>query len=360
MSRGEKGVGSRILITSQLSSEAGGAYKVSYLYVNENGAKISVSENRIVITEKDGMKRLIPIETLDGISVLGRSEMTTACIEQCLLRGIPVGFYSKSGKYFGRLHSTVHVNAPLQRRQAALYDTPFAMELSRRIIRAKISNQITVLRRYARTSHKDVSPEERAMQVCLNKMDQVGDQNQLIGYEGTAARAYFLGLSKCIHPEFAFRGRNRRPPKDPFNSMISLGYSILMNEIYGDLESRGLNPYFGFLHRDTEKHPTLCSDLMEEWRAILVDATAMSLINGNEISRDQFETDEESDGCYLKHEALQIFLTKLEQKMETSNRYLSYLDYPVSYRRAIMEQIRCLQQAVEEDNAGLYTPMKVR
>jgi len=70
--------------------------------------------------------------------------------------------------------------------------------------------------------------------------------------------------------------------------MIGLGYSVLMNEIYGKIEEKGLNPYFGFIHRDTENHPTLASDLMEEWRAVIVDATVMSIINGNEIQKDDF------------------------------------------------------------------------
>lgn len=332
---------------------------MSYLYVNENGAEIGVSENRIVVRSKEGLKRSLPIETLDGISILGRSQLTTPAIEQCLMRGIPVAFYSKGGKYFGRLTSTGHINASLQRKQAELYDSPFALEISKKIITAKIRNQRTVLRRYARTSSGKISEEELVIQNCLKKIPQTESPNQLMGYEGTAAKAYFAGLSKCISPEFHFSGRNRRPPRDPFNSLISLGYSILMNEIYGDIESKGLNPYFGFLHRDAEKHPTLCSDLMEEWRAVLIDATAMSMINGHEIHTEDFTYDEE-DGCYLSRDCLKKYLTKLEQKMETTHRYLSYADYAASYRRALLLQTGKLQQAVLVGDAGMYNPIIVR
>lgn len=333
---------------------------MSYLYINENGASIGISENRITVTSKDGMKRMIPIETLDGISMLGRSQMTTPAIEQCMLRGIPVAFYSKGGKYFGRLTSTGHINAALQRVQARLYDTPFSLELGKKIIRAKIRNQMTVLRRYARTSAADIHQDENMMQNCLKKIEQTENASQLMGYEGTAAKAYFSGLSKCILPEFQFSGRSRRPPKDPFNSLISLGYSILMNEIYGDLESKGLNPYFGFLHRDAEKHPTLCSDLMEEWRAVIVDATAMSMINGKEIHKNEFSYDEETGEWYLSRECLKKYLTKLEQKMETTHRYLSYVDYAVSYRRALLLQAGKLQTAILAESAGIYNPIIVR
>lgn len=89
--------------------------------------------------------------------------------------------------------------------------------------------------------------------------------------------------------EYAFKGRSKLPPKDEFNSMISLGYSLLLNDKYSKVENRGLNPYFGFLHSDREKHPTLISDMMEEWRAVLIDSLVMSMINGHEILIDDFE-----------------------------------------------------------------------
>ena len=104
-----------------------------------------------------------------------------------------------------------------------------------------------------------------------------------MGYEGAAARIYFSTLGKLIDSEFIFSGRNKRPPLDPFNSMISLGYSIILNEIYGKLEGKGLNPYFGILHKDREKHPTLASDMMEEWRAVLIDTLVMGMLNGQPL-----------------------------------------------------------------------------
>lgn len=121
--------------------------------------------------------------------------------------------------------------------------------------------------------------------ICKNKIMTCNRIEEMIGFEGQAAKYYFRGLAACIDKEFSFQGRSRRPPRDEFNSMISLGYSILMNEVYCKIEMKGLNPYFGFIHRDAEKHPTLASDMMEEWRAVIVDATAMSMINGHEIQK---------------------------------------------------------------------------
>ena len=215
------------------------------LYVNENGAQIGYEANKCVVNYKDGLKKLIPIESLEGITIMGQSQMTAKCTEECLKRGIPVVYFSKGGVYFGRVMSTSHINAGRQRMQ--------------RNIR--------------------LEEEQKMLSICRGKIENSRRIEEIIGYEGQAAKFYFRGLSKCIEREFQFNGRSRRPPKDEFNSMISLGYSILMNELYCKIEMKGLNPYFGFIHRDAEKHPTLASDMMEEWRAVIVDATVMSMIN---------------------------------------------------------------------------------
>ena len=122
------------------------------------------------------------------------------------------------------------------------------------------------------------------MQLSLDKIDTCTTVNEIIGYEGNAARIYFQCLGKLVDDDFKFEKRSRRPPLDEFNSMLNLGYSILMNEIYSRVENKGLNAYFGFVHQDREKHPTLVSDIIEEWRAVIIDSMVMSLVNGHEIA----------------------------------------------------------------------------
>lgn len=333
---------------------------MSLLYVNEDGALIGMDANRCTIKYKDGLKRTIPIESLEGVTILGKSQITTDCMEEFLKRGISVSYFSKGGRYFGRLQSTGHVNAVRQRKQSRLYDTEFALELGRKILSAKVKNQSVVLRRYERSRQINAVEEQKMLTICRNKMEQCRSIPELIGYEGQAAKYYFAGLAKCIEPEFHFSGRTRRPPMDEFNSMISLGYSILMNEVYSKIEMKGLNPYFGFIHRDAEKHPTLASDLMEEWRAVIVDATAMSMINGHEIRKDDFVFHYEEPGCYLTKSGLKLYLNKLEKKFQTEVRYLSYTEYAVSFRRAIFLQIEQLTKAIETEDASLYEPIVIR
>lgn len=133
-----------------------------------------------------------------------------------------------------------------------------------------------------------------------------------------------------------------------------------MNEVYCKIDTKGLNPYFGFMHRDAEKHPTLASDLMEEWRAIIVDSTVMSMINGHEIALDDFTTRLDEPGIYLQKNGLKKYLNKLEKKLQTSVKYLSYIDYSVSFRKAIQLQVNQLAKAIEMEDVNIYEPVRIR
>lgn len=328
------------------------------IYVNENGAVIGVESNRVVIKYESEMVKSIPIENIDCITVLGKAQMTTQCMERMLSMGIPVAFFSKGGRYFGRLGSTGHIKAGLQRKQSALYETEFALEFSRKIVDAKLKNQLVVLKRYAKSKNKDISDFIRIINNCIWCVSKAKSINEINGYEGQAAKQYFSGLSLCIDDNFRFNGRNRRPPKDPFNSLLSLGYSILMNDLYSEIENKGLNPYFGFMHKDAEKHPTLASDMIEEWRAVIIDSVVMSLINGHEIAKDCFYNEE--GGCYIEKKGLNIYLNKLEKKMMTSVKYLYEVDYPVTFRRAISLQVESLVKAIISNDADIYNPVIIR
>lgn len=333
---------------------------MSLLFVNENSATIGIEANRCFVKYADGMKKMVPIETLEGITIMGHAQMTTQCVQECLKRGIPVSYFSKGGSYFGRLQSTGHISAERQRKQCALYEAAFAIDLAKSIISAKLKNQMVVLKRYEKSRNISVEQSLKMLHICREKVTGCQTIPELTGYEGQGAKAYFDGLSVLIDQEFRFQGRNKRPPRDEFNSMISLGYSILMNELYGKIEAKGLNPYFGFIHRDKEKHPTLASDMMEEWRAVIVDSTVMSMINGHEIQKEDFVIDIEEPGCFLTKNGLKIYLSKLEKKFQTEVRYLSYVDYAVSFRRGIALQVEQLVKAIEAEDAALYKPIEIR
>lgn len=334
---------------------------MSVIYISNPQTRLSLEKNRITATYEDGSKTSFPIASVESISFLTKAHITVACMEECLKLGIPVSFMTRGGHYLGRLLSSGHVDAELQRAQCELYNTDFSLNFSKIIISAKIKNQLTVLRRYAKSKHIDISEPRRNICLYISKIPYAQNLSELMGYEGQCAKLYFAGMALCIDEKFKFNGRNRRPPKDPFNSLISLGYTILMNEIYNEIENRGLNPYFGFMHQDHEKHPTLASDLLEEWRAPLIDSLAMSLINGHELSEEHFVLGTiEKPGCFLTKEGLKIYLKKLEKKLQTKVNYLSYAPYPVTFRRAIALQTARLAKAISEGDASVYEPLIIR
>ena len=331
------------------------------LYVTENGARIGLSGGHFLVDCRDKSQRLIPKETLESIVIFGNVNLTVPCIKECLTRGITISIFSTTGSYFGRIESTNHVSAKRIKSQVHLSNSEKErLIFSKKIIENKIHNQIVLLKRYRRNSDQDISNELNAMKIHENKIKTCTSIEQIMGYEGNASRQYFKALSKMIKSEFKFSGRSKRPPKDPFNSMISLGYTILMYEIMGEIENRGISPYIGFMHKDTENHPTLASDLLEEWRAVIVDATVLSLIQGNEIGIEEFMINEDSGATVISKNGISVFMKKLEKKMKSNMNYLDYLEHPISFRRAIWWQVSKLIKCIDEGNFNEYAPIRIR
>ncbi|MCD8180966.1 MAG: CRISPR-associated endonuclease Cas1 [Firmicutes bacterium] len=334
---------------------------MSYIYITEQGSKISVEGGYCTVTSANEMKRLIPIETIEYVSLFGNINLTTPALQMFMKNNITVTLYSKTGAYFGRIMSNENVNILRQRKQFRLSgDTEFSLNIAKRIIDAKIHNQSVVLNRYCPENENADKVKEmlHQMKIAAKGIAECTDIDRLIGYEGAAARCYFTGLSLCVDDDFKFSGRSRRPPKDEFNSMLSLGYSMLMNEIYGVLEGKRLNVYAGFLHRDRERHPTLASDMMEEWRSVIVDSTVLSLINGHEVKKDGFTRT--NNGVFLDDKTLKIFLKKYEGKLRTSTSYLAYTNERQSFRRALWTQASMLAKAVDNERFDIYEPIRIR
>ncbi len=332
---------------------------MSCLYVNENGAVISVDGGYICVTLKDGMVRKLPKELLESITIFGNSSITTPCMQECLRRGITLNYFSGKGAYYGKLSSTRHVNGERLKSQIYACDDPsFCLVMAKRIITAKIRNQCVILRRYQRNQQTNVDAHIQTMKQLEHRIERAQETDELMGIEGMAARTYFSVLSALVRPEFAFQGRNRQPPRDAFNAMLSLGYTLLMYEIYAEIESRGMNPYIGFYHQLHNGHPALASDLMEEWRAVVVDSVVMSLIQGNEIQPEHFEADAESGGILLTPQGMRIFIRKMEVKFGSSAKYLKNMSSTL--RRCFYLQTVDLAKAVEQRDVSIYQPVVIR
>lgn len=334
---------------------------MSCLYVTEQGSRLNVGQGNVIVERKDGSKRMIPSEVLESILIFGRVEVSTACYQLCMRKGIRVTFLSAHGHYFGHLEPTSFVNVRRLKQQVYLSDNEEQRLLfAQMILSAKVHNQIVLLRRYMRNSQADVSKEIRNMSVSHEKMKNAGSIEAVMGFEGSAAREYFSALSKIVRPEFVFCGRSKRPPKDAFNSLLSLGYTIVLYEIYAELEARGINPYLGFIHKIREHHPALVSDLLEEWRAVIVDAVVMSMISKKEVMVEEFYNDEESGGILIADSGVKTLVRNLEKKMRADMNYLDYLEGPVSFRRAIWWQTKSLAHCIDNNELSLYQPLRIR
>ena len=336
---------------------------MTVLYVTEYGAKIGFRQGRFVVTKEDDEIASIPSECIEGISILGEAVFSSVAVKRCLSDGICVTYLSKGGRYFGRLVSTNHVNTFRQRQQDKLYHSDFAANLAKEIVSGKIHNQSIVLYRAAKAiTDPNVCNRIFEIREQMKSMERKGlsscSLDELRGCEGLAAKLYFEGLSLCTRDEFKFRGRSRRPPRDPFNSMLSFGYSVLFNEIYSVLEQKGLNPYFGFFHQDDEKHATLVSDMMEEWRAVIVDALVLALISKREVRLDDFE-DNGDQGIAMTRDCIKTLVTQMQKKLATVSHYLKYVDYETSFSDAIALQINSLCHAIESEDASLYKAIRI-
>ena len=333
---------------------------MSYLYVNEQSARIGVDGGYITVQMKNDLLRKIPSETLENISLFGNVSITTQAMQRCLKLGITLNFFSSNGRYYGHLTPTARCRITRQRKQFAMTEEDtFVQAFTREILGAKIHNQKVVLKRYLTKQTPEILEAVKQIENAERKLCRCESLDEIKGYEGIAARYYFAALSEIIEPDFKFFGRNRMPPKDPFNSMLSLGYTLLMHEIYGLIEGHGLNAYAGFLHQDREKHPTLASDLMEEWRAVIVDSVVLSLIQGHEIPIDGFQDDHETGGILLMNDTFRIFVRKYEKKLRSEIRYLQS-EGRQSYRALLNQQVLLFAKAIDEEDPEIYKAVRIR
>lgn len=327
------------------------------LLVTEQNSKINIKAGNIVITTEE-IERKIPKELVENVAIFGNVQMTTAFVSHCLRNDIPVSYYSMEGEYFGRTVSTKGDNISRLKKQLAIIEnTKFTLEFAKIIIEAKINNQLTLLRRYKKYNPL-VEEEISQINILKAKIEKAKTKEEILGFEGIVAKQYYQGISKILPKDFKFEKRTRMPPLDPFNSLISLGYTILFHEIIGHIESVGLTAYGGIIHGHRRNHPSLASDLIEELKVPIVDSLVISMIQNRKVLLDDFDITE--NGVFLKKEILKKYLKELQTKLQTGHRYLTYIENSISYRKGIYYQCRQLVKAIENEDASLYQPLRIR
>lgn len=269
------------------------------LYVTTHGAYLSKDGENIVIKVENQELFRVPVHNIEGIVCFGFMGASPSLMAMCAERNIAMSFLSENGYFLGRVSGPVSGNVLLRRKQYRLADDMiFSNEISRIFVAGKISNCKTVLQRVLRDHviedfNSEMGNAINTLNVKQKQALKCGDNDVLRGIEGEAACTYFGVFNHLIvaqKGDFFFRGRNRRPPMDNVNAMLSYIYTLLMHEIRSALESVGLDPCVGFLHTDRPGRQSLALDMMEEFRPYLADRLVLSLVNRKQVNTQGFNS----------------------------------------------------------------------
>jgi len=272
------------------------------LFVTSEGASLFKEGETVEVKVANETKAKIPIHTLGGIVVFGNAYCSPPLMGLCAENQVAVSFLSVYGRFIAKVVGPVSGNVHLRREQyRRADDLAGSAEIARTLVIGKIANGRTVLQRALRDHPENTRAAE--IQTAVEKMARIlesltGERINLDvirGKEGEAGNYYFGVFDHLItaqKDEFVFQTRNRRPPTDRVNSLLSFFYTLLVHDVESALETVGLDPAVGFLHRDRSGRPGLALDLMEELRPFLADRLALSLINRNQLHGKDFEISE--------------------------------------------------------------------
>ena len=315
------------------------------LYVQDHAAYVRVRGERLVIESKGEALSEARIANTSQLCIFGSVQVSSQALRELLTRGIPVSYFTTGGWLVGRATGFESKNVELRLAQyRAAEDPAFRLKIATGMVASKILNSRTMLRR------NHAAPASVALfelKQLARKAREAPSAESLLGIEGTAARVYFREFSGMLKsgddqgPSFDFEGRNRRPPRDPVNALLSLAYSLLSKEFVNALAGVGFDPMLGFYHRPRFGRPALALDLMEEFRPLVADSVVINAINNEVIQKDDFVTS--GGATNLKPAARRRFISAFERRMSQLVTH-GVFDYRVSYRRILELQARLLSR----------------
>jgi CRISPR-associated protein Cas1 len=267
------------------------------LFVTTQGAYLAKEGETVIVKAENEVRLRLPIHTIGGIVCFGNVSCSPFLMGFCAENDVAISFLTEHGRFMARVQGPVSGNVLLRRQQYRKADDPFATaHVTRSVLTGKLANCRTVVQRAIRDhgdkvnsqALKDVSSR---MTYYLERLNEQTEMDTFRGIEGDAAHMYFSVFNELItsqKEDFSFEERNRRPPLDNVNSLLSFVYTLTMHDVRSALESVGLDPAVGFLHRDRPGRPGLALDLMEEFRPFLADRLVLSLINLRKVQKDGF------------------------------------------------------------------------
>jgi CRISPR-associated protein Cas1 len=322
------------------------------LVVQTPGAQIGQRGDQLLVSVKGEEKRKLPGQQVRAIYCFGAVQITAQAVETCLELGIDVSYFSPAGRFLGLLRGLPASGVDARRGQYRLFELPgVRLQLAREVIRAKIHNQRVMLMR-----NGDVP--DRVVQLLATFRDATASARgltELLGIEGSAAALYFEQFESMLKQredwKFDWRGRNRRPPRDPVNALLSLGYSMLAKELTGVCHSVGLDAFLGFMHQPRYGRPALALDLMEEFRPLVADSVAISLINRGELGPEDFIRS--ANGTFLNDRGRKPFWEAWFRRLDTEVTHPEF-SYKMAYRRMLEVQARQLWRFVRGETLAYH------
>ena len=327
------------------------------VYVDRPGSLLRSRGERLTVEHQDEVLFRLNLRRIRQVVCIGRVGMTTPFLHRALRDGIDIVLLDEHGGPEGRLTSLAHSDPTARRAQYRLADDPpAARELARSFIDGKIANMRVALLRAGRRgpnpARADIAETLAVTRLMLADATSI---DEIMGHEGAATREYFRAWRDDIETDWGFTARQRRPPPDPVNAMLSFGYTLLASEAIAALGTAGLDPAVGFLHQARWGRPNLALDLMEEFRPVLVDAVVLRCLTTGIVRQEDF-TIEPDTGCRMNPRARHSFLAAYERRMLTLFTH-EPTGRRVSYRVGIGLQARALARTILDPDRP-YRPVR--
>lgn len=327
---------------------------MSDLFVQKSDYFLGLSSQKIVI--KNGRREIeseISLHLVDNVLIFGKAQVSTQLLRALAKENINVYYFTGEGKFLACLDSFRQEDFDKQYLQAkACMDQNFCLAISKKIVSAKVQHQLSLLKNFNQEGILTSEDFER-FYLTIDNISKAESLSQVMGYEGRIAKSYFYYLSLLVPTAFHFHGRRTRPAEDCFNCLLNFGYTILYSCFLGLIRKNGLSFGFGMLHQSHRHHASLASDLMEEWRPVIVDNTIMQLILEESLKDEHFET--KADGTFiLKDEGRKVFLLAMRERMLEIHQYIELDKKRYSFFYTADQQIKRLIRAFEQQDSHLY------
>jgi len=312
-----------------------GMFEESVVYVTTQGTQVRTDEGRIVVWDVEGDEGELatyPTEQLDTINIFGGVNFSTPFVARANRHGIVLNYFTQNGKYRGSFVPERNTIAEVRRAQYAL-EREEELAIAAAMIRAKVRNARTLL------SRKSVTGTDLLKDLGM-RVENVRTKDDLRGVEGEVAERYFARLDETLAAGWTFEKRTKRPPEDHINSLLSLTYVMMKNEVMSALRQYNLDPFLGLLHADRHGRPSLALDLQEEFRPIFCDAFVTRLVNRGTITHEDFKQNNR-----LTDDTFKTYLSKFDDYMEEEFTH-PYFGYSVTRRKAVRQQAILLRKAI--------------